>query len=294
MEHKGYSAMQDPEYWTNDVWTSFESIVEYVSKELPKLFASEIRCGLYNLPDYKHIRDYKDLIGMDVKAGFNIVLTDEEAEEKGIEISNGSIYEVIELERYLSVYLKVTYWYKLHPEKRITVFYPFGGSDYNVVLRYITGKGTTRHAEFENKTRFYILLIYLLVNSIEIKTPVDFNELDIVVPAPFWHVHNEGMDRLGLMEVSSLIKEETVGSNIRDEIRLKNLAKHRDDILKDPLEIILNVTEKVLYEILPREDIDAKKRADMAEQEKLRADQEEFRRKGLENTRRLQRECWGI
>ena len=80
MEHKGYSVMQNPEYWENDAWASFESIVEYVSKELPKLFASGIRCGLYNLPDYKYIRDYRELIGMDVKAGFNIVLTDEEVD----------------------------------------------------------------------------------------------------------------------------------------------------------------------------------------------------------------------
>lgn len=36
MEHKGYSVMQNHEYWVNDVWASFESIVEYVSKELPK------------------------------------------------------------------------------------------------------------------------------------------------------------------------------------------------------------------------------------------------------------------
>lgn len=292
MEHKGYSVMQNPEYWVNNAWTSFESIVEYVSKELPKLFASEIRCGLYNLPDYKYIRDYEDLIGMDVKAGFNIVLTDEEVEEKGIKISNGSIYDVMELERYLSVYLKVTYWYKLRPEKRITIYYPFGGSDYNVVLRYIAGKGTVRFEEVENKTRFYTLLIYLLVSSIEIKTPDDFSELDIVVPAPFWPVDNPGMNKIGLMEVSNLIKEETVGSNVRDEIRLKNLGKHRDDILRYPLEKILNVTEKVLHEVLSKEandQIDAKKKADIEEQERLKAYQEKLKREGLENTRRLQR-----
>ena len=125
MEHKGYSVMQNPEYWVSDVWASFESIVEYVSKELPKLFASEIRCGLYNLPDYKYIRDYRDLIGMDVKAGFNIVLTDEEVEEKGINISNGFTTVSMDIDRYLSTYLKVTYWYKLRPEKRITVYYTF-------------------------------------------------------------------------------------------------------------------------------------------------------------------------
>ena len=259
MEHKGYSVMQNHEYWVNDVWTSFESIVEYVSKELPKLFASEIRCGLYNLPDYKDI-------GMDVKAGFNIVLTDEEVEEKGINISNGFTVVSMDIDRYLSTYLKVTYWYKLRPEKRITVYYPFGRSDHNLGLLSITGKGPARFAEVENKTRFYSLLIYLLVNSIEIKTPDDFSELDIVVPTPFWHVSNEGMHRLGLMEVCDLIKEQTAGSNVKDEKRLNELAKYRDDILRDPLEKIVNVTEKVIYELIPKEasdQIEAKKRADI-------------------------------
>lgn len=297
MEHKGYSAMQNPEYWVNNAWAFFESIVEYVSKELPKLFASEIRCGLYNLPGYKYIRDYKDLIGMDVKAGFNIVLNDEEVEEKGINMSNGFLHTLWELERYLSVYIKITYWYKLRPEKRITVYHTFGRSDYNFGLLSITGKGTTRFAEVDNKTREYSLLIYLLVNSIEIKTPDDFSELDIVIPTPFWYVHNEGMNRIGLMEVGSLIKEETAGSNVRDEIRLKKLAKHRDDILRDPVSNIVNVTEKIIYELIPKEasdQIDAKKKADMEEQERLKAYQEELKRRGEENTRRLQRECWGI
>ena len=248
MEHKGYSVMQNHEYWVNDVWTSFESIVEHVNKELPKLFASEIRCGLYNLPDYKYIRDYRDLIGMDVKAGFNIVLTDEEVEEKGINISNGFTVVSMDIDRYLSTYLKVTYWYKLRPEKRITVYYPFGRSDHNLGLLSITGKGPTRLAEVENKTRFYSLLIYLLVNSIEIKTPDDFSELDIVVPTPFWHVSNEGMD----------------------------------------IETILNVTEKVLHEVLSKE-IDAKKKADIEEQKRLEAYQEKLRREREENTRRAQR-----
>ena len=285
MEHKGYSVMQNHEYWVNDVWASFESIVEYVSKELPKLFASEIRCGLYNLPDYKDI-------GMDVKAGFNIVLTDEEVEEKGINISNGFTVVFMDIDRYLSTYLKVTYWYKLRPEKRITVYYPFGRSDHNLGLLSITGKGPTRFAEVENKTRFYTLLVYLLVNSIEIKTPDDFSELDIVVPTPFWHVSNEGMHRLGLMEVCDLIKEQTAGSNVKDEKRLNELAKYRDDILRDPLEKIVNVTEKVIYELIPKEasdQIEAKKRADMEELEKLRAYQERLKREVLENTRRLQR-----
>ena len=285
MEHKGYSVMQNHEYWVNDVWTSFESIVEYVNKELPKLLASEIRCGLYNLPDYKDI-------GMDVKAGFNIVLTDEEVEEKGINISNGFTVVSMDIDRYLSTYLKVTYWYKLRPEKRITVYYPFGRSDHNLGLLSITGKGPARFAEVENKTRFYSLLIYLLVNSIEIKTPDDFSELDIVVPTPFWHVSNEGMHRLGLMEVCDLIKEQTAGSNVKDEKRLNELAKYRDDILRDPLEKIVNVTEKVIYELISKEasdQIDAMKKADMEEQEKLKAYQDKLRRERLENTRRLQR-----
>ena len=292
MEHKNYTVMQNPEYWVNDVRESFESMVKYISKELPKLFASEIRCGLYNLPDYKYIRDYRDLIGMDVKAGFNIVLTDEEVEEKGINFSNGFLRPLWELDRYLSVYLKVTYWYKLRPEKRITVYYPFGRSDYNVVLHFITGKGTARFAEVENKTRLYSLLPYLLVNSIEIKTPDDFSELDTVVTALFWSVSNEGMDRIGLMELRDLIKEETAGSNVRDEIRLKRLGEHRDDILRGPLSIIINVTEKVLYEVLSKEandQIDAKKKAEREEQEKLKAEQEKLRREREENVRRAQR-----
>ena len=291
MEHKGYSVMQNHEYWVNDVWASFESIVEYVSKELPKLFASEIRCGLYNLPDYKYIRDYRDLIGMDVKAGFNIVLTDEEVEEKGINMSNGFLRTLWELERYLSVYIKITYWYKLRPEKRITVYHTFGRSDYNFGLLSITGKGTIRFAEVDNKIREYSLLVYLLVNSIEIKAPDDFSELDIVVPTPFWRVSNEGINRIGLMEVGSLIKEETAGSNVRDEVRLMNLAKHRDEILRGPLESILNVTEKVLHEVLSKEandQIDAKKKADIEEQKRLEAYQEKLRREREENTRRAQ------
>lgn len=297
MEHKGYSVMQNPEYWVNDAWASFESIVEYVSKELPKLFASEIRCGLYNLPDYKYIRDYKDLIGMDVKAGFNIVLTDEEVEEKGIDFSNGFTTVLMDIDRYLSTYLKVTYWYKLRPEKRITVYYPFGRSDYNFGLLSISGKGSTRFAEVDNKTRFYILLAYLLVNSIEIKTPDDFSELDIVVPAPFWNVHNNGMHRVGLMEVRDLIKEEKDKTE-RSEEKIGKLARHRDDILSGPLENILNVTEKVLHEVLSKEannQIDAKKKTDIEEQEKLKAYQEKLRREREENTRRAQQHSdWGL
>lgn len=289
MEHKGYSVMQNPEYWENNEGVVIESVVKYVNKELPNLFASEIRCWFYNLPNYKYIREYMDLIGMDVKAGFNIVLTDEEVEESGINISNGFTPTILELERYLSTYLKVTYWYKLRPEKRITVYYLLGKSDYNFGLLSITGKGTMRYTHVENSTRFYTLLVYLLTHSIEIKTPGDFSELDIVVPTPFCHVHNEGMNRIGLMEVSSLIKEETVGSNVRDEIRLKKLGEHRDDILRDPLSTIINVTEKVLYEVLPREDMHTKKKADIEEQERLEAYQDKLRREGIENTRRLQR-----
>ena len=290
MEHKNYTVMQNPEYWVNDVRESFESMVKYINKELPKLFVSEIRCGLYNLPDYKYIRDYQDLIGMDIKAGFNIVLTDEEVEEKGIKISNSSIFEVMELDSYLSVYLKVTYWYKLRPEKRITIYYPFGKSDHNLALLSITGKGTARPAEVENKTRFYTLLVYLLVNSIEIKAPDDFNELDIVIPTPFWYVHNKGMHRVGLMEVRDLIKEEKDKTE-RSEEKIAKLARHRDDILRDPLSKIINVTEKVIYELISREandQIDAKKKAEREEQEKLKADQERLRREGEENVRRLQ------
>ena len=297
MEHKGYSVMQNHEYWVNDVWTSFESIVEYVNKELPKLFASEIRCGLYNLPDYNYIRDYRDLIGMDVKAGFNIVLTDEEVEEKGINISNGFTVVSMDIDRYLSTYLKVTYWYKLRPEKRITVYYPFGRSDHNLGLLSITGKGPTRFAEIENKTRFYSLLVYLLVNSIEIKTPDDFSELDIVVPTPFWYVPNKGMHRVGLMEVHDLIKEEKDKTE-RSEEKIGKLTRHRDDILRDPLETILNVTEKVLHEVLSKEandQIDAKKKADIEEQKRLEAYQEKLRREREENTRRAQRHSdWNL
>ena len=291
MEHKGYSVMQNHEYWVNDVWTSFESIVEYVNKELPKLFASEIRCGLYNLPDYKYIRDYRDLIGMDIKAGFNIVLTDEEVEEKGINISNGFTVVSMDIDRYLSTYLKVTYWYKLRPEKRITVYYPFGRSDHNLGLLSITGKGPTRFAEIENKTRFYSLLVYLLVNSIEIKTPDDFSELDIVVPTPFWYVPNKGMHRVGLMEVHDLTKEEKDKTE-RSEEKIGKLTRHRDGILRDPLEKILNVTEKVLHEVLSKEandQIDTKKKADIEEQKRLEAYQEKLRKEREENTRRAQR-----
>ena len=291
MEHKGYSVMQNPEYWVNDAWASLESIVEYVSKELPKLFASEIRCGFYNLPNYKYIREYMDLIGMDVKAGFNIVLTDEEVEEKGINISNGFTIVSMDIEGYLSTYLKVTYWYKLRPEKRITIYYPFGKSDHNLALLSITGKGTARPAEVENKTRFYTLLVYLLVNSIEIKAPDDFNELDIVIPTPFWYVHNKGMHRVGLMEVRDLIKEEKDKTE-RSEEKIAKLARHRDDILRDPLSKIINVTEKVIYELISREAndrIDAQKEANRKEQERLIAYQDKLRREGIENTRRLQR-----
>lgn len=129
------------------------------------------------------------------------------------------------------------------------------------------------------------------MNSIEIKTPDDFSELDIVVPAPFWRVHNKGMNRIGLMEVSKLIKEE------KDVERLNELAKHRGDILRGPLSSIINVTEKVLHEVLSKEannQIDAKKKADIEEQEKLKAFQDKLRRERLANTQRLQRECWGI
>ena len=291
MEHKNYTVMQNPEYWVNDAWASLESIVEYVSKELPKLFASEIRCGFYNLPNYKYIREYMDLIGMDVKAGFNIVLTDEEVEEKGINISNGFTIVSMDIEGYLSTYLKVTYWYKLRPEKRITIYYPFGKSDHNLALLSITGKGTARPAEVENKTRFYTLLVYLLVNSIEIKAPDDFNELDIVIPTPFWYVHNKGMHRVGLMEVRDLIKEEKDKTE-RSEEKIAKLARHRDDILRDPLSKIINVTEKVIYELISREAndrIDAQKEANRKEQERLIAYQDKLRREGIENTRRLQR-----
>ena len=292
MAHKEYSVMQNPEYWKNDAGASLESIVKYVNKELPKLFASEIRCGLYNLPNYKYIREYMDLIAMDIKAGFYLGLTDNDVEEKDINFSNGFPIAVHDIENYLSTYLKVTYWYKLRPEKRITVYYPFGRSDHNLGLLSITGKGPTRLAEVENKTRFYSLLIYLLVSSIEIKTPDDFSELDIVVPTPFWHVSNEGMHRLGLMEVCDLIKEQTAGSNVKDVKRLNELAKYRDDILRDPLETILNVTEKVLHEVLSKEvndQIDAKKKADIEEQKRLEAYQEKLRREREENTRRAQR-----
>lgn len=228
---------------------------------------------------------------MDIKAGFNIALTDEEVEEKSINISNGFTIVLMDIDRYLSTYLKVTYWYKLRPEKRITVYYPFGRSDYNFGLLSITGKGTTRFAEVDNKTRFYTLLVYLLVNSIEIKTPDDFNELDIVLPAPFWHVHNEGMDSVGLMEVRDLIKEEK-DKQTGARKKIGKLVRHRDDILRDPLENILNVTEKVIYELISKEasdQIEAKKKADIEEQEKLKAYQEKLKRERLENTRRLQR-----
>lgn len=291
MEHKNFSIMQNPEYWSNDVWTSLDQIVDYVSKELPKLFASEISCGFYNLPDYKYIQDYNDLIGMDIKAGFYLCLTDDELEEKGINFSNGFSHLSMDLDRYLSTYLKVTYWYKLRPEKRITVYYPFGRSDHNFGLYSITGKGPTLYTKVENKTRFYPLLVYLLVNSIEIKAPDDFNELDIVIPSPFYYIDNKGMNRVGLMEVRDLIKEEKDKTE-RSEEKIDKLARHRDDILRGPLEKILNVTEKVIYELISKEandQIDAKKKADMEEQEKLKAYQDKLKRERLENTRRLQR-----
>lgn len=291
MEHKGYSVMQNPEYWENDEAGSLELIVKYVNKELPKLFASEIRCGIYNNPNYKYIQEYMDLIGMDVKVEFYLCLTNEEVEEKGLSISNGFIPAALELENYLSTYLKVTYWYKLRPEKRITVYYLLGKSNYNFGLLSITGKGTTRYAHVENSTRFYILLVYLLTHSIEIKAPDDFSELDIVVPTPFWHVHNKGMNRIGLMEVRDLIKEEK-DKKESDEEKIHKLARHRDDILSGPLKKIVSVTEKVLYELMPKEasdQIDAKKKADIEEKERLKAYQDKLRREGIENTKRLQR-----
>lgn len=280
MEHKDFSIMQNPEYWNNDAGASLESIVKYVNKELPNLFDSKIRCGFYSLPNYKYIREYKDLIGMDIKTGFYLDLTDEEVEK------NGLMRDVLYIEPYLSIYLKITYCYKLRPEKRITVYYVFSGSKYNSQLHYICGKGSIRHRSKDGHTNFYTLLLYLLVNSIEIKTPEDFNKLDAVIQCPFQYLSNKNMLRLGLMEVSNLIKEKP------DEERLLELARHGDDILSSPLEKIVNVTEKVIYELISREandQIDAKKKADIEEQERLEVDQENLRRKGIENTRRLQR-----
>lgn len=286
MEHKNYSITQDPEYWKNDEGISLEPIVKYVGKELPKLFDSEIIRGLYRLPNYKYFLEYKDLIGMDIKAGFYLGLTDEEVEEKGINLSNGLLPAIIDIEDYLSVYLKVTYWYKLRPEKRLTVYYVFSRTAYNSQLRYICGEGSVRHIFKDGRTKFYTMLEYLLTNSVEIKTPDDFNDLDIVIQSPFHYLNNKDMLRFGLMEVSNLIKEE------KDVEKLNELARHRDDILSGPLEKIVNVTEKVIYELISREaseQIDAKRKADMEELERLRAYQDKLKREGLENTRRLQR-----
>lgn len=286
MEHEKYSVVQDPEYWKNDEEISLEPIVKYVGKELPKLFDSEIVCGLYRLPNYKYFLDYRDLIGLDIKAGFYLDLTDDKVEEKGINFSNGFIWGALDIEHYLSAYLKVTYWYKLRPEKRITVYYVFSNPNENLQLRYICGEGSIRHRHKDGGTSFYTLLLYLLINSIEVKTPDVFNELDIVIQSPFHYLSNKDMLRLGLMEVSKLIKEE------KDVEKLTELARHRDDILSGPLEKIVNVTEKVIYELIPKEasdQIEAKKRADMEELEKLRAYQERLKREVLENTRRLQR-----
>lgn len=282
MEHKDFSIMQNPEYWNNDVGASLESIVKYVNKELPNLFDSKIRCGFYSLPNYKYILDYKDLIGMDIKTGFYLDLTDEEVEKKGINFPMGAL----DIEPYLSIYLKVTYCYKLRPEKRITVYYVFSKTRYNYQLHYICGKGSIRHCSKDGRTNFYTLLLYLLVNSIEIKTPEDFNKLDVVIQCPFQHLSNKKMLGLGLMEVSNLIKEKP------EEKRLLELGRHGDDILSSPLEKILNVTEKVIYELISREandQINAKMKADMEEQEKLKAYQDKLKRERLENTRRLQR-----
>lgn len=280
MEHKNFSIMQNPEYWENNAGASLESIVKYVNKELPNLLDAKIRCGFYSLPNYKYIRDYLDLIGMDIKTGFYLDLTDEEVEKKGINFSNGLMWGMLDIEPYLSIYLKVTYCYKLRPEKRITVYYVFSRTEYNSQLYYICGEGSIRHRYKDGNTNFYTLLLYLLVNSIEIKTPEDFNKLDAVIQSPFQYLSNKNMLRLGLMEVSNLIKEKP------DKERLLELARHGDDILSSPLEKIVNVTEKVIYELIP---INAKMKADMEEQEKLKTDQENLRRKGIENTRRLQR-----
>lgn len=286
MEHKKFSIMQNPEYWENDAGVALESIVKYVNKELPNLLDTKIRCGFYNLPNYKYILEYNDLIGMDIKTGFYLDLTDEEVEKKGINCSNGLMWGVLDIEPCLSIYLKITYCYKLRPEKRITLYYVFSGSEYNSQLHYICGEGSIRHRYKNGHTNFYTLLIYLLVNSIEIKTPEDFNKLDPVIQCPFQHLSNKKMLGLGLMEVSNLIKEKP------DEERLLELARHGDDILSSPLEKIVNVTEKVIYELISKEasdQIDAMKKADMEEQEKLKAYQDKLRRERLENTRRLQR-----
>ena len=286
MEHKKFSIMQNPEYWENDAGASLESIVKYVSNDLPNLFDSKIRCGFYSLPNYKYIRDYKDLIGMDIKTGFYLDLTDDEVEKKGINFSNGLMWGMLDIEPYLSIYLKITYCYKLRPEKRITVYYIFSKPKYDSQLRYICGEGSIRHRYKNGYTNFYTLLIYLLVNYIEIKTPEDFNKLDPVIQCPFQYLSNKNMFGLGLMEVSNLIKEKP------DEKRLLELARHGDDILSSPLEKIVNVTEKVIYELISKEasdQIDAMKKADMEEQEKLKAYQDKLRRERLENTRRLQR-----
>ena len=56
------------------------------------------------------------------------------------------------------------------------------------------------------------------------------------------------MRRIGLMEVSELIKREKVKGKINERAR-----QHYDNILRSPLEKIVNVTEKVLYELLPKE-----------------------------------------
>ena len=253
MAHKEYSVMQNPEYWKNDENFSFDPIVDYVSKELHKLFASEIRCGLYNLPNYKYIREYMDLIAMDIKAGFYLGLTDNDVEEKDINFSNGFPIAVHDIENYLGVYLKVTYAYKLRPEKQITVYYVFGNSSYNGQMSYISHKshmfiGHNNTVDGENSLRFYNLFIYLLVNSIDVKTPEDFNTLDIVIPCLFDYRTGGIMRRIGLMEVSELIKREKDKKKINERAR-----QHYDNILRSPLEKIVNVTEKVLYELLPKE-----------------------------------------
>ena len=56
------------------------------------------------------------------------------------------------------------------------------------------------------------------------------------------------MRRIGLMEVSELIKREKDKKKINERAR-----QHYDNILRSPLEKIVNVTEKVLYELLPKE-----------------------------------------
>ena len=294
MEH--YDTMSTPEYWENEENFSFAPVVDYVANDFPKLILSNVMHGISSYDKYKYAANYIDLLSVDIKSGFYLDLTDEKVEEKNIAFSQKPVVET--LQRYLKVYFKVTYCNKLNPEKQITIYYVFQEEYHNMHMCCITGKGPTRLIRNKNGFgRIYQLLPYLLVNSIDVKTPQDFDKLDIVIPCmvPFEHKFKNNTRDLGLIEISNLLKEE------QDPIIKKELMQHRQYLISSVVEKMICLTETVLYELLPKQianrigvEKDAEKRLEREEQEKLKAYQDKLRRERLANTQRLQRQCWGI